>query len=107
MRLDASQLLRLRRRVSTNTLAWVGATGILLVVLAAVLAPLISPYDPMAMQTSRRFLAAGTPGHLLGTDEFGRDVLSRIIWGGRISLLVAPSTPSRCASSTWSSLSRR
>jgi peptide/nickel transport system permease protein len=89
MRLDASQLLRLRRRVSTNTLAWVGAAGILLVVLAAVLAPLISPYDPMAMQTSRRFLAAGTPGHLLGTDEFGRDVLSRIIWGGRISLLVA------------------
>jgi peptide/nickel transport system permease protein len=89
MRLDASQLLRLRRRASSNTLAWIGAVGILLVILVAVLAPLISPYDPMAMQTARRFLPPGTPGHLLGTDEFGRDVLSRIIWGSRISLLVA------------------
>jgi peptide/nickel transport system permease protein len=89
MRLDASQLLRLRRRASSNTLAWIGAVGILLVILVAILAPLISPYDPMAMQTARRFLPPGTPGHLLGTDEFGRDVLSRIIWGSRISLLVA------------------
>jgi peptide/nickel transport system permease protein len=89
MRLDVSQLLRLRRRVSSNTLAWIGAGGILLVVLVAILAPLISPYDPMAMQTTRRFLPPGASSHLLGTDEFGRDVLSRIIWGSRISLLVA------------------
>ncbi len=89
MRLDAMQLMRLRRRVSSNTLASIGAVGIVLVVLAAVLAPFIAPYDPNAMQTSRRFLGAGAAGHLLGTDEFGRDVLSRIIWGSRVSLLVA------------------
>jgi peptide/nickel transport system permease protein len=89
MRLEAVQLLRLRRRLGSNTLATMGAIGILLVVLAAILAPLISPYDPMAMQTARRFLPPGAPGHVLGTDEFGRDVLSRIIWGSRVSLLVA------------------
>jgi len=41
------------------------------------------------MQTASRFAGPGTPGHLLGTDEFGRDVLTRIIWGSRVSLLVA------------------
>jgi peptide/nickel transport system permease protein len=77
------------RRLRTNTLAWIGALGIVLVVLIAIFAPLIAPYDPNAMQTAQRFAPAGTPGRLLGTDEFGRDVLSRIIWGSRVSLLVA------------------
>jgi peptide/nickel transport system permease protein len=83
------QLSRLVRRLRSNPLATVGAIGILVTVLIAVGAPLIAPYDPTAMQTASRFAPPGTPGHLLGSDEFGRDVLSRIIWGSRVSLLVA------------------
>jgi peptide/nickel transport system permease protein len=77
------------RRLRTNTLATIGAVGIVLVVLIAIFAPIIAPFDPNAMQTTLRFAPAGATGRLLGTDEFGRDVLSRIIWGSRVSLLVA------------------
>ncbi len=77
------------RRLRTNKLAVLGLIAILLAVLIAVLAPVIAPYDPTAMDTVNRFAPAGTPGHILGTDEFGRDVFSRIIYGSRISLLVA------------------
>ncbi|HXJ79843.1 MAG TPA: ABC transporter permease [Candidatus Methylomirabilis sp.] len=55
---------------------------------AALLAPLISPYDPLTSESVGRLAPIGTPGHLLGTDEQGRDILSRLIWGGRASLLV-------------------
>jgi peptide/nickel transport system permease protein len=50
--------------------------------LAAVLAPLVAPYDPLAQDLTAR-LAGPSAHHLLGTDLFGRDVLSRLIWGGR------------------------
>ena len=66
------------------------AAGMLMVVLmlvCAVLAPLISPFSPSA-QFSDYVLEAPGGRHLLGTDEFGRDVLSRIIWGTRVSLQV-------------------
>jgi peptide/nickel transport system permease protein len=55
---------------------------------AAMAAPLISPYDPLTSEGVERLAPIGTPGHLLGTDEQGRDILSRLIWGGRASLLV-------------------
>jgi ABC-type dipeptide/oligopeptide/nickel transport system permease subunit len=55
---------------------------------AAVAAPLISPWDPLASAAVERLAPIGTPGHLLGTDEQGRDILSRLIWGGRASLMV-------------------
>jgi peptide/nickel transport system permease protein len=55
---------------------------------AAAAAPLISPWDPLTSVEVERLSPPGTPGHLLGTDEQGRDILSRLIWGGRISLLV-------------------
>ena len=55
---------------------------------AALAAPLISPWDPLAAAGAERLSPIGTPGHLLGTDEQGRDILSRLIWGGRASLLV-------------------
>ncbi len=67
----------------------VGIAGIALVVLfivLAVAAPLIAPFDPLA-QPSKRLLPPGGR-HLLGTDEFGRDVLSRIIYGSRVSFQV-------------------
>jgi peptide/nickel transport system permease protein len=57
-------------------------------VLLAVLAPAIAPYDPIAQQVRDR-LKPPSAAHWLGTDGFGRDVLSRTLWGGRVTLLVA------------------
>lgn len=56
-------------------------------VLVALAAPLISPYDPDAQDTSRR-LEGPSHEHLLGLDELGRDVASRVVWGARVSLRV-------------------
>ncbi|PYQ48244.1 MAG: peptide ABC transporter permease [Acidobacteria bacterium] len=56
-------------------------------VLVAIAAPLLAPYDPDFQDTSRR-LEAPSKQHLLGLDDLGRDVLSRIIWGARVSLRV-------------------
>ena len=61
---------------------------VLLVALLAVLAPLVSPHDPLRAEGAERLAPPGTPGFPLGTDEQGRDILSRLIWGGRVSLLV-------------------
>ena len=55
---------------------------------AAVLAPLLAPHDPDVIDTARRLARPLTPGHLLGTDEFGRDLLSRLLHGARTSLVV-------------------
>ena len=63
---------------------------------AALAAPLISPWDPLTSEGAERLLPIGSPGHLLGTDEQGRDILSRLIWGGRASL-VAGIVPSLIA----------
>jgi peptide/nickel transport system permease protein len=57
------------------------------VILAAVFAPLVAPYGPTTGSISQRLLAVGSPGHLLGTDGQGRDILSRLIWGARPTLL--------------------
>lgn len=75
----------------------VGALVVLvLVTLAAVLAPWISPYDPLAGDPQLRLLPPLSEGHLLGLDGQGRDILSRLIWGGRYSLSVAV-VPVLCA----------
>jgi len=55
---------------------------------AAVVAPFLAPHDPDAIDTARRLARPLTPGHALGTDEFGRDLLSRLLYGARISLIV-------------------
>ena len=65
--------------------------GVLIIAIvggAALAAPLISPWDPLTASGVERLAPIGTPGHVLGTDEQGRDILSRLIWGGRASLLV-------------------
>ncbi|WP_063130091.1 ABC transporter permease [Nocardia fusca] len=59
------------------------------VVLVSLFAPLLAPYDPLATDPSAKFLPPGSDGHLLGTDDLGRDLLSRLLWGGRTSLLLA------------------
>jgi len=80
------RLLRLR---------WgIAASGILLLIIAsAALAPFISPHDPLAVNVRHRlappaWMEGGTGQHLLGTDQVGRDLLSRVIYGGRVSLVV-------------------
>jgi peptide/nickel transport system permease protein len=76
------------QRIRRNRLAMAGLVivGVLLVV--AAFAPVIAPHDPLAQDLSRRLLPPGTPGNLLGTDDFGRDILSRIIFGARITLYI-------------------
>ena len=59
---------------------------ILLIVLAAIFAPWIAPFDPNKSSIAHRLKPVGVAPYLLGTDEQGRDMLSRIIWGGRVSL---------------------
>ena len=76
--------LRLRR----NPLAVIGLVITALLLLTAVLAPLIAPHDPIAQSLRDRFKPPGSSGNLLGTDEFGRDILSRIIYGSRITLYI-------------------
>jgi peptide/nickel transport system permease protein len=60
-----------------------------LLFLVALLAPFISPHDPIAVNADNAYLPPLSQGHLLGTDELGRDLLSRILWGARVSLPVA------------------
>lgn len=70
-----------------NKLALVGIIAFSIVGLVALLSPLISPYDPLMQSFSDMFNGPGGT-HLLGTDDLGRDLLSRILWGARISLIV-------------------
>ncbi len=70
-----------------NKSALVGGFTAALVVLVTVLAPFIAPHDPFAMD-ARNYLASPGGRHPLGTDRYGRDTLSRILWGGRVSLAV-------------------
>jgi peptide/nickel transport system permease protein len=67
--------------------AAVGAAIMILILAVAALAPLIAPYDPIAQDVAQR-LAAPSAGHWLGTDAFGRDILSRLIYGTRPTLFI-------------------
>jgi peptide/nickel transport system permease protein len=65
-------------------LAWIGA-----MIITAILADFLRPYEITKMNLSSRLAPMGTPGHLLGTDELGRDILSRLIQSIRVSLVIA------------------
>jgi len=68
-----------------------GVVGLIMLVAfiaAAIFAPFVAPYDPLEMDLLNSFARPGSPGHILGTDNFGRDILSRLIYGSRISLLI-------------------
>jgi peptide/nickel transport system permease protein len=80
--------LGLFTRLLHNRLALAGMIISGLVMLTAILAPLLAPYDPLAMSLAVR-LQPPSAAHLMGTDHLGRDILSRIIYGARISLEVA------------------
>ena len=70
-----------------NRLSWVGLVLLAIIVAAAVFAPLLAPYDPLEQHIVNR-LQPPSAEFWLGTDTFGRDVLSRLIYGARVSLVV-------------------
>lgn len=76
------------RRLLRNPVAMTAATIILLLILVAIFAPWIMPADPFATSMFKRLRPVGTPGYPLGTDELGRDLLSRLMLGGRLSLFM-------------------
>src|SRR6185436_1704293 len=76
---------RLMRR---DPVFWLSAAALGLILLAAVFAERLAPYGPNEQDILKRLQPPGIPGHVLGTDEVGRDILSRLIHGARISLLI-------------------
>ena len=71
-----------------NRLSAIGVVIIFLLLLIAIFAPFLSPYDPLKMAAKEQFIPPNAH-HILGTDRFGRDVLSRIIYGTRLSLVIS------------------
>jgi peptide/nickel transport system permease protein len=83
----------LRRRIFAHKGLLIGVTLLAVIALMALVAPLIAPHDPYAQDLSRRLIPPvwhdkGTWAHAFGTDNLGRDYLSRVIYGARISLLI-------------------
>ncbi len=76
--------LRLRR----NGLAMLGLAITVALVLMAIFAPWLAPYDPITQTLAERLQPPGTAGHWLGTDDFGRDIWTRILYGSRITLYI-------------------
>ena len=75
-------------RLRHDPVTLVFAAMVLMIVLAAVFAPLLAPFDPYKESIVGRLKPFGWRGHPLGTDELGRDMLSRLLFGGRVSLLM-------------------
>jgi peptide/nickel transport system permease protein len=90
---DPTRVMLLRRRVFAHKGLMIGAGLLGAIVIVAVLAPVLAPEDPYAQDLARRLIPPvwyenGTWAHVLGTDNLGRDYLSRTIYGARISLLI-------------------
>jgi peptide/nickel transport system permease protein len=95
--LGPSPTARFLRRVRGHTSIMIGGGILLVIVLMAVLAPVIAPHDPYEQDLFKRLLPpfwmeGSDPAHLLGTDNLGRDYLSRLIYGAQISLLIGVCT---------------
>jgi len=85
---ETGALARLGRSLLRNKMASFGGGIVLLMALGAVFAPWLSPHDPLEQDVLLR-LAGPSADYPLGNDSFGRDILSRILWGGRVSLYVS------------------
>ncbi len=82
-----SELHRVIRVFFGRKLAVIGLALILLLIMTAIFAPFLTPYDPFKMDIANH-MASPSRNHLLGTDELGRDLLTRIIYGSRVSLII-------------------
>lgn len=76
------------RRLMRDPVSVLCATVLILIALGAIFAPYLGLADPFQGSMIRRLRPIGTPGYPLGTDELGRDMLSRLVYGGRLSLLI-------------------
>ena len=81
-----SRVAEITSRVFRNRLSALGVCGVVLLLLIAAFGPLVAPYDPAAPSPAR--LQPPTMQHLMGTDNLGRDVFSRLLFGTRVSLFV-------------------
>lgn len=75
------------RRLARSKGALAGLVILILLILTALLAPVISPFDPIKIDTSHNLFSPGSP-YFFGTDQYGRDVFSRVLYGSRISLVI-------------------
>ncbi len=82
------RLGRLWRNIRRNRLSLVGSVIVMSLALVAVSAPFLALSSPVKLNISQRFLPPG-PGHWFGTDQLGRDVLSRVVFGARVSLMAS------------------
>ena len=76
------------RQLLRDPVTLISALVLLAIVAAALFAPWLAPADPYKASMIRRLLPIGSPGYLLGSDELGRDMLTRLMYGGRLSLLM-------------------
>jgi peptide/nickel transport system permease protein len=76
------------RQLRQEPVAMASAAVLLLIICAAVFAPWLAPADPFKASMLKRLLPIGSPGYWLGTDELGRDMVTRLMYGGRLSLLM-------------------
>ncbi|OJA82994.1 nickel transporter permease [Burkholderia ubonensis] len=77
------------RRFAANPLNLFGLAILVALLAVAIVAPLITPHDPLRQVLADRLLPPGSPSHWLGTDQLGRDILSRLIGGSRLTLGIA------------------
>lgn len=84
---ESKKRVLLMKTLLKNKLALTGTAIILLLAVVAIFAPLIAPYDPASIDIGNP-LAFPSKAHLMGTDQLGRDVFSRIVYGARISLVI-------------------
>ena len=89
---SSDEAVRRPRQDWSGVVFWLAVGWVGLVAAAAIFAPLLPLPSPNAVDPFHRLSPIGTPGHLLGTDTLGRDVLSRLVFGGRVSLTVGVSS---------------
>lgn len=76
------------KKLLANKLAIVGFVIMSIIVIMAIFAPMIAPYDPNEIDVANSMIPPGYDGHIFGTDSYGRDLFSRILYGSRVSLIV-------------------
>jgi len=86
--LRGERLGRMWRQLRRNRLSLIGSLIVVSLVLVALAAPYLGLKNPVKLDLPQRFLSPG-PGHWFGTDQFGRDVLSRVVFGARVSLMAS------------------
>ncbi len=81
-------MIDILRRITHEPLGMIGLVLVVLIVISALLAGVIAPYDPIELRIVDR-LQGPSASHLLGTDQLGRDLFSRVLYGGQVALKVA------------------